>query len=49
MENTFRLRAYGLSELATLYYPHRSPSWARRCLNHELSYELSRPLPGRHD
>ena len=36
MENTFRLRSYGLSELAVLYYPHRSPSWARRCLNREL-------------
>lgn len=36
MENTFRLRAYGTSELAALYYPFRSPSWARRCFNHEL-------------
>ena len=36
MENTFRLRAYGTSELAALYYPFRSPSWARKCFNREL-------------
>ena len=36
MENTFRLRAYGTSELASLYYPFRSSSWARKCFNREL-------------
>ena len=36
MENTFRLRAYGTSELAALYNPFRSHSWARKCFNREL-------------
>ncbi|MBR4533065.1 MAG: DUF4248 domain-containing protein [Bacteroidaceae bacterium] len=36
METPFRHRAYGTSELAVMYYPFCSPSWARRCFNREL-------------